>query len=320
MKHKKKVAVAAAALAVLTITACSFDGYTDQSMRTLRYEKGASQGGAFKECIQPGEKIATNDQFYAYPVSQREDVWDTDNYVDSNGNGISEGAADNKDLVVSVDGVDMNVKMKVQFFLNTSCEPVTVNGKEYKGGTLQVFHELIGRTRSAWFNCDDDGCSYDGGWIWAMTNYISSPTTRLATAELNQYTPEELWQETDLWQKIGEDMTTQIQTAVDNTMETDLSFYERMRVIITKIDPDSEFKKLYRARQDADTKAETAEALKAARIAEAKADAAVAEERAKERLAEINGFKGNVDAYNDWLMIQKGMNPRQPTVSSLITE
>lgn len=286
---KKMIMIVAALLA---LTGCSYDGYTDQSMRTLRYEKGASQGGDFKECLQPGEKIVSNDKFYPYPVSQREDVWDSANYVDTNGNGISEGAADNRDLVVSVDGVDMYVKMKIAFFLNTSCDPVTVGERKYDGGALQAFHELIGKTRSAYFNCDDSGCDYDGGWIWAMTNYITGPAQRLAVQSLNQHSPEDLWQDTALWETIASEIDDGLDAAVNEAMETDIQFYERMQVTITSIKPDPEFLKLYRERQDAQTRADTAEENKAAKIAEAQADTEVAKERAKQLQAEIEGYGG----------------------------
>ena len=76
----KKIIVIIAVALGLFLTSCSSDGYTDLSMKTLRYEKGSTQGGQFVDCINPGEKIVTNDALYPYPTTQRENVWDSDTF------------------------------------------------------------------------------------------------------------------------------------------------------------------------------------------------------------------------------------------------
>src|SRR6478752_6793021 len=124
---KRIVIAVAATLALLGSTAaCSITGdeRTDPSMATLRYEGGDTGGSKFKECVEPGEKMVSNDKFYSYPTTQREDVWDTSNY-----DGAGSDSADHPDLVLTdKNGVTVNAKVKVSFFLNTNCDEVEVDG------------------------------------------------------------------------------------------------------------------------------------------------------------------------------------------------
>src|SRR3954463_3716485 len=161
---KRMIIAAGAALAtVISLGACGItsDDRSDPSMATLRYEGGDFSGSAFKSCVEPGSKLASNDHFYSYPATQREDIWDTDNYEKGS------KSADHPDLeLTDKNGVKVYAKVKVSFLLNTSCEPVKVGGKTYKGGTLQAFHELIGKTRGVPFDPKKSGNdAYTGGWL-----------------------------------------------------------------------------------------------------------------------------------------------------------
>lgn len=301
----RKFRLAVTACALLAIASCSSDTVTDPSMRSLRYESGATQGGEFVECVEPGKKLTTNDTLYPYPFTQREAVWDSDHYGD---NGT--GSADYPDLeVFDQDGIPAYLKVKAQFFLNTDCEPVTIDGREYEGGTLQVFHEFIGKTREAYFT--DEGKSSDG-WVWAMTNYLAGPTDKLANRAARGYTVEDIWRKTSVHDAIAEAIEDELQDSVDGEMQTDLSFYKNFSISVFGAVPDEDFRKLFQERKTAQIRAETAETNQEARVAEAEADAAVARAEAQILKAEIAGY-GSVEAYNDAQMIKKGMNPRQPT-------
>jgi hypothetical protein len=295
---------------VAGMSACSISDkdVADPSFKTLRYAGGFGEGSHFKECLSEGQKLASDDTYYRYPTTQREDVFDTDNFVDKNHDGISEGSADHPDLVITVGGVDLNVKAKVQFFLNTSCEPVKVSGKEYPGGVIQYFHEHIGKTRRAYFNKDG---SYNDGWLWVMDNYISTSVKELMTPALRAYTPEDAWLKNGVWEDVSAKVQENLQAAVDSAMESDLQFYKDMKVKVFGVDPEGDFKNLYKERQAAATAAQTAELNKKAKIAEAEANAAVAQSEAKVRRAEISGY-GDPQTYRCVYLADKGLNCAQP--------
>lgn len=295
---------------VFAAGACSISDkdLADPSFQTLRYAGGFGEGSKFKECVPVGSKLASDDSFYRYPTSQREDVFDSNHFVDKNRDGISEGSADHPDLVINVNGVDMNVKAKIQFFLNTSCKPVTVDGKKYDGGVIQYFHEHIGKTRHAYFNKDG---SYESGWLWVMDNYISTSVQQLATPALRKYSPEDAWLKTDAWEDVSNTVQGGLQAAVDAAMESDLQFYKDMRVKVFGISPEADFVSLYKERQAAATKAQTAELNKQAQITEAEANAAVAASQAKIKRAEISGY-GDNHTYICSVLADKGLNCEQP--------
>ena len=304
----KRIGVAIAGIALIFgMSSCSSDGLSDPAYQTLRYEGGDTGGSKFKECVEPGEKLVSNDKFYSYPTTQREAVWDTDTY-NQNGN-----SADYPDLtVLDKDGREVHVKMKISFFLNTSCEPVEVDGKKYPGGTIQAFHEMIGKTRNAYFDTGSDGNgSYGDGWLWAMNNYISTPAKDFVTKAIRPLQVESLYNDTSKQESIEEALAEQMPELVNSVMETDLQFYENFTVSIYSVTPDAEYLALIKEREDAQIKADTAQANADAKVAEAKANARVAREEAKIRQAEIAGF-GGFNNYKCIYLADKGLNCAQP--------
>ena len=301
----KKILLLIVAVALVALSACSADGYTDLSMKTLRYEKGASQGGKFVECVQPGEKIVTNDSLYPYPVTQREDVWDSDNY-----NAGSRSADHGGLQVLDPNGGSVNMKVKVPFFLNTDCEPTTVNGKKYEGGTLQVFHEMIGKTRHAYFN---ENGSYGDGWLWAMDNYISSSVVEHLNQEARKYTADQLYNDMNVRAELVKTLGEALPDMVNATMETDLDFYKFPKggAKIYDVKPEGAYLDIFKERQAAEERAKTAEINRAAKVAEAKANAEIAEAQAKVKRAEIEGY-GGFDNYKCIYLADKGLNCAQP--------
>lgn len=283
MRKKLTLVVAAAAAGVL-LAGCSSDGYIDPSMKTLRYEAGATEGGEFVECIQAGKKIVTNDKLYPYPETQREAVWDSDHF--------NKGAnsADYPDLVVEdKDGNEVRLKMKVQFFLNTDCSPVKVGDREYEGGVLQVLHEKIGKNRGMSFN--EDG-SYNNGWLWAMNNYVAAPAVKLAGNASREYIVEDIWLKPTVKDEMAGYIAERIQDVVDANMETDLSFYKSFAVDIFKAEPSQAYRAIYQERKNASEAAETAELNLGVKIKEAEANAKIAEQEAKVLQERIKGAGG----------------------------
>lgn len=306
---------AAAVLAGVALTGCSITGddLTDPSYQTLRYGGGVGEGSKFKSCLEGGEKLAGDDNYYPYPTSQREDVWDSEFYDPADPDG---SAADHGDLeAVDKDGRKVYFKMKIQFFLNTDCSPVEVDGRKYEGGTLQVFHEKIGKTRGAWFDpsAPKGKLPYGSGWIWSMNNYISSSATDFVARNAKTYGAEDMYKSLTIQNELQSGLQDAIQGLVDDAMETDLSFYKDFNVKIYKITPEDEFLALLKERDDARIKADTADANKAARIKQAEADAAVAKAQAEIKKAEIDGY-GGFDNYVCIYMADSGLNCKQPTI------
>jgi hypothetical protein len=300
---------------VIGLSSCGItdDDLTDPSYVTLRYGGGFNEGSKFKEALQGGEKINSDDNYYPYPTSQREDVWDSEFYIEGNPDA---SAADHPDLqVVDKDGRQVFFKTKVQFFLNTDTSKVEVDGREYPGGTLQVFHEKIGKTRGAWFDptAAKGTLPYGSGWIWAMNNYISSSVTDYITKEAKKYGAEEMYKDVEIQNAIQNGLQENIQALVDDSMETDLSFYKDFNVKIYKITPEQEFLNLLKERDNARILADTADANKAARVKQAEADAAVAAAQAEIKKAEIQGY-GGFDNYVCIYMADQGLNCKQPTI------
>ena len=312
----KRMTVALAGIAlVFSMSSCGItaDDASDPAYQTLRYEGGDVGGSKFKECVPEGEKLASNDAFYSYPKTQRQDKWDTANFE------RGANSADYPDLeLTDKNGVPVAVKITVPFTLNTSCEPIEVNGKEYPGGAMQVFHEVFGKTRNGYFDPTAEGNStYGEGWLWLMDTYISTCVTQQLTPKVRAEDAEDLWLKDEVRLDIvagdsGSELREQIQSCVNNAMETDIQFYNIGNVTVDNITPDTQFQSLYRERQEAETRAETAEFNKDAQIAEAKAQAAVAREQAKVKQAEISGV-GGPSAYAKLQAIEGGLNPFQPT-------
>lgn len=310
---KKIAALAATVVAIaLALSACAItgDGVTDPSFQTLRYQGGFAQGSKFKACVQPGSKMASDDTYYPYPTTQREDVWDTQNF------NRGSKSADHKDLeLTDKDGNIVYVKLKISFFLNTSCDKVTVKTasgtKTYKGGVLQAFHEMIGKTRKSYFDADKG--TYGSGWLWAMDNYISAPAVSFLTPEARTRTAEQMWKDPSVAKDLQARLAAQLPDLVNGVMETDLQFYKDFTVQIISMTPSQEYLDLYKQRQNAQIAAETANLNKQAQVTKAEADAAVARAQSKIKAAEIAGYP-SITAYLQAQAIAQGMNPFQPVI------
>lgn len=309
----KKFYIGAIIAMALLLTGCQ-QKVVDNSEVGLRYEHGRTQGTKFNSCMAPGRSIETNDDVYRYPRNQRNWKFQT------GGRGADEESVE----FISSDGVPMVAVLNAAFVLNTSCKDITVDGKLYKGGVIQLFHELIGRTRHAYFR--DDGtykvypADQDKGWGYVLSQTVGLPVRKLFRTYGTQYDAAALWFNTpravpdsDVEKLptddvLSSDIESHLEKASGDFTETDQVFFKDFQVEITDVHPTTEsgFAKQYLDRKAAQTKAETAELNKTAKVTEANANAAV-------RRAEINGYP----SYDAWLkaqMVEKGMNPLQPTI------
>lgn len=327
---KRLIALILALTAIFAVSACSFTSseVTDNSVTSLRYDGGHTSGRKFKECVPAGTKLATDDTLYPYPNTQRQDLWDSGNKEADHGDlGSGEGSS-----LTDNSGVGLRAKVNVQFFLNTSCTPVKVGDKEYKGGVLQAYHELVGKTRHSYFN--DDG-TYPKGWLTAMNYYISAPVEQYLNTATKQYTAQQLWlnQKVDpntgvvlsdqsgtgeaVQQYLADSLTKALPGLVNDNMETDLQFYNNFKVNIIGMTPDSDFLDLFKKRQAAQVEAQTAQDNAAAQVAQAEADKKVKHAQA-EALQEVIAGYGSVEAYLESVAIAAGLNPF-PYTGGLVT-
>jgi hypothetical protein len=294
---------------IVSMSSCGLtdDGISDPAYQTLRYEGGDFGGSKFKECVPSGEKLASNDSFYSYPTTQRQDKWDSANY--------QKGAksADYPDMeLVAKGGVTLDLTVTVPFTLNTSCEPITIDGKNYPGGAIQAFHEIFGKTRRGYFDPTNDGnTSYGAGWLWLMDTYISTCVKQQLTPKIRALEPERAWLNDSERVGLSEGLKDSVQACVNNAMETDVQFYTIGNATVDQITPDPEFTSLYRERQNAQVKAQTAQDNARAQVAEAKAKARVAREEAKVKRAEISGY-GGFNNYKCIYLADQGLNCAQP--------
>lgn len=266
-------------------------------MVAVHYDGGITQGEKFVDCVGPGQKQVDDggDHYYKYPLNQR-------NWVNDDVDNADDGLI----TFFSSDG-QMSATVITNFILNTSCEPKTVDGKEYKGGTLQIFHEYIGKPRKAYF--DDN--EYGAGWEWVLKNYIGRPLQQAFNTYGKSYGTEELWRDPTKRNELQAEIEQALPDLINRQMETDEQFFMNLTVSIDEIEPPAETKALIQQRQDAKIKAETAEANKQAEVAAAEAQAAIEKAKAQALKAEIEGY-GGVQWYACLKSIEAGMPCFQP--------
>lgn len=302
----KRAGLATGAVLLLSgiLAGCS-STYTDPSMIALRYAGGLTEGGEFKECVEPGTKQVGNDTYYMYPTTQRQNVWDSTN-----------DAADHEDLeLASKDGVPVYVRLSTNFGLNTDCK------------TLRTFHDQIGNTRNAYFTVDGQS---NEGWVKTMNYYISPAVIARARDVVADYKMSELWPSTGKIKEIqdsiqGDDPDSEdsLQGEVNKLTEGDEEFYNRLSVKVIEVVPDESYRSQFLERQKAQTAAETADLNKEAQVKQAEANQAVkvaeAKAEAAAKKAEIKAYqlpgmttKDAVRAYNEAKAIEKNLNPWQP--------
>jgi hypothetical protein len=291
--------------ALLMVTACSTTA-TDSGQKALHYEGGATQAEKFVECINPGERVVdgSGDKHYTYPMNQRKYVFD-----------ITEGADREPLTVTTKDGITQQVTGITNFVLNTSCEPLEVEGKKYEGGALQVFHEFLGKPRNAYFDDNTEG----SGWLPILNDYIGRQLQILANsvAQENNWTYEQLYNDATVREQWQKQVQERLAVAVNRGMETNVEFFKNYVVSFDQPEPPQEIKQSLLARQTAKAKAETAGANAEAQRLAAEAQEDVAKAEAAVRQSEIKGY-GSVEAYLCAKHIEAGLSCFPPGADSFI--
>lgn len=283
---------------VLTVIGCT-EVSTGPDQKALHYEGGAFTSKKFHDCVGASDRQfdGPGDKHYSYPSSQR--------------NLAFPDKGDKTDAItfVTKDGIEMKVSGVLNFLLNTSCDKITVEGKEYKGGALQVFHELIGNRYEAYM---DDGKISDG-WIKMLGIYLFRPLDTAVDRAGQNYTYLALYNDPAVKAAWENEVLSQLPALVNRQTDGEVEFFGDFALTLQKPDPPDAIKQALIDRQEAIAQAESEEAKAAAAAAAAEAEVAVSLAQAKKQKAEIEGF-GGFDNYLQWFMASHNLNPLQPVI------
>lgn len=174
--------------AALVLTGCSIANPTSSEV-SLQYGAGMFDSRKFVECETERDVSDVLDDHYYYPSGQRD-------FTFGDGEGI-----DSAPLTSTTrDSQEIKVTGTVKFTLNTDCTPFTdPTGKEWPGGKLQMFHELIAYKYDA--APTDGGEQMNPGWSALLRNYVGAALDRATDNEALKYP----------WQKLYTDAPTKAQ-------------------------------------------------------------------------------------------------------------
>lgn len=163
MKRMVKIATMVA-VGSIALTACTFAN-PDSTHKALHYTNGSFESRNFEYCVDPGSKEqggAGDDDFY-YPAQQR-------TFTFSRAQGSDSGPLD----VNTAGGqVQLVQEGQITFTINTDCTTYKdAQGKEWKGGRLQKFHETIGQKTNAF--TEDENKDVGDGWGKFLNEYVGA--------------------------------------------------------------------------------------------------------------------------------------------------
>lgn len=293
----KRIAIGVVAAMALLLTGCSGVS-TGPDQKALHYEGGSFSSKTFKDCVGNSDRQydGPGDQHYAYPSNQRNLAFPDD------------GDMTAAIKFVTKDGIEMTVSGVLNFLLNTSCDPIEVDGKKYDGGALQVFHELIGNRYEAYMN--DDKTS--DGWIKMLGIYIYRPLDTAIDRAGQKYTYIQLYNDPAVKAAWEQEVLASLPDLVNRQTDGEIDFFTDFALTLQKPDPPEAIKAALIARQEAIAQADSQKAQAEAQVAAALAEVKVAEAEAKKQKAQIAGF-GSYENYIQWFMATVGLNPFQPT-------
>lgn len=166
---------AALAVLVLALTGCSIANTTASEV-ALQYGAGPFDSRKFVDCTPANTREVddVNDDHYYYPAGQRDFSFQADR-----GDAAPITSATKDPTEISVSGT-------VKFTLNTDCSPFKdPNGKDWPGGKLQMFHELIASKYSA--APTDGGEPMAPSWNDLLRNYVGAAVDRAVDNEALKY-------------------------------------------------------------------------------------------------------------------------------------
>ncbi|HSH17775.1 MAG TPA: hypothetical protein VK978_00165 [Candidatus Saccharimonadales bacterium] len=290
MITRKSLAVVGALLGMTLLSSCSQAAQPGQVGVVVDDYFVIPADPVILDCIQPEtEQFHVVNNVYRYPA--RQISWAANN---------EPGAERVPYTVVSSREApaELFVPVTITMDLNLDCQ------------TLSDFHRKFGtKGGGAWL--DENGNVTDG-WIALLAFVVGEPTDVTLDRLALQYP----------WQQIWNDDTIRVE--FENALEKELpqrvmersagnEFFTNIQVSVGKPEPvDPNLKTAIAQEQSAIAEANAARLAAEAQEQTAKAETRVAVERALQKQAEIAGYP-TVDDYLREQMIQKGLNPYQPT-------
>lgn len=196
--------IAAAALAALTVvTGCSIANTTASEV-ALQYGAGPFDSRVFVKCVATNTREVNdvNDDHYYYPAGQRDFNFNPDQ------------AADSAPITSATkDPTEISVSGTVKFTVNTDCNPFKdPSGKEWPGGKMQMFHELIASKYDV--APTDGGEPMKQGWRDLLRAYVGAAVDRAVDNEALKYGYRDLYTDEAKKAQWEEDVLAQIPTTL----------------------------------------------------------------------------------------------------------
>jgi hypothetical protein len=185
------------------LVGCSI-GNTAPDQVALHYSAGPFDSRQFIDCTPSGTRSVdgANDDHYYYPSGQRDFTFS------------GQQGADSAQLTSTTkDTQQINVSGTVKFTLATNCDKFTdPSGKEWPGGKLQMFHELVANKYGA--APTEDGVPMNGGWNDLLRNYIGASVDRATDNEALKYGLLELYSNPEKKAQWEKDVLAQVPTVL----------------------------------------------------------------------------------------------------------
>lgn len=303
MKPKSvAILVAGAAALSLSLAGCTVSAASDEVL----VHKG---GGIIEEPKEKGCVMAATrelekpgDSYFIYPQGQR--VYDFTGTKDvADGSPIS---------VVSKDGQTLTIPGTLTFTLTSDCS------------ALHAFHDSIGNKDRAYF---ESGETSSPGWVQLLNRYMRPALDSTLDRVAKNYTWKELYSDPSIKDKLNKEVNDSVRTLINQQLEGDHEFFVGFSALIQQPVADPELVASVKANEvsvaqanAAKTKAEAdaaaAQAAAKAQVAQKQAELTVKQLEAQIQAATIAPWK-SPEAYNNYLAIQKGLNPFQPTYGSV---
>ncbi len=303
-------------VAVVGLSGCGATVSTEADQSAVHYQGGSFQSKIFKGCVPAAkrERGGFGDEFYTYPSSQR-------SFTAKNDDTAEMGAV----TVISSDNQELSIPIVATFTLNTSCDKITVDGREFSGGALQYMHERLGNRYAAYWNTDLEGeARADGapaGWVELLKFAFSSPLDTSADRIAQSYAWKALWNDpatkTALEQKLMADLQVAVdrQTGAPTVDGKQIHLFSISSILVGKPEPTNDaLRSAVSQEQAAISQAQSAKAKAEADVAAAQAQVAVAQAEA----AQVRAQRDALGAA-DWnaeqerkvkeKAIEKGINP-----------
>ncbi len=267
---------------------------TGSNITALQIGGGPIEDSTIKRCIPAGTHENFNspgDKYVYYPLSERD--WDATG---------QRGADSDPMRSVSSDNIEMQVPVVVRFSMVTDCE------------TLRAWYNEHGQRYSA--SLSDSGAT-TGGWDLALRKLVADPLDAQLDRIVQRYPWRQVWNDPTIKAEIEKQVSDQMEALVDRQARG--HYFEGFTVLVKKPSPiDQELVAAINESQKQLAISEQAVARARADVTRAQAEVRVARAQAAKRRADVAGY-GSTEAYLKALAVEKGLNPWQPTTSSIIT-